>query len=435
MASRKRKPRGRQKEVKKIQYTTKTGYSVERRVGERTAPFTHSELVNQQGTGRVTQFLNSLLEVIRIGFQNVPEGKHWTAYNHASSVLKLTALKGSYPNKEIDFTKVMISTGNLARPENVNVKLIDRELSFTWDPDVEAEGADVNDRVITVAYFPETGQALHVISGAKRTEGSEVMRLPNFKENTIIHTYISFVNRDSTDSSDSVYSGALNYAIQEISNSDDADSAEQQSSVKQPTELKKIKQPGRPKDGVRSRKKVPMPAQNLRMQLVSKAQKLSMAAINIGFASKTAKGTARDRATRYNLLNSVKGTYPELEIDYSKLKFSKGSREGVWGGKLTFEQNYWIKLDWEIPEQCDFKKIANDTAYIIYYKPTIHWGNDVGVARFQSVRSALSHRVRCGKQEDDDLFVHVWMFFVSPDGKQRSDTYYFGSGYLKAKEV
>jgi cation transport regulator ChaB len=434
MASRRRKPRGGKKEVKKIQYTTKTGYSVERTVGERTAPFTHSELVNQQGTGIVTQFLNSLLPVIRIGFQNVPEGKYWTAYNHASSVLKLTALKGSYPNKAIDFTKVMISTGKLALPENVKVGLIDQQLTFSWDTNVEAEGADVNDRVITVAYFPETGQSLHVISGAKRTEGSEVMRLPKFKDNTTIHTYISFVNRDSTDSSDSVYGGELNYTIQEISKSDDASSEEKQSLVKQATVPRKIRQPGRPKNGVRSRKKVAMPAQNLRMQLVSKAQKLFRRAINIGFDSKTAKGTARDRATKYNLLHAVKGAYPELEIDYSKLKFSKGSREGVWGGNLTMEQDYWIKLDWEIPEQCNFKKIGNDTAYVLFYKPTLHWGNDVGIQRFQSVRSALSHRIRCGKQEGDDLFVHVWMFFVSPDGKQRSDTYYFGSGYLKAKE-
>jgi hypothetical protein len=429
----KRPTRRRKKEAKKVSYTTKTGYFVERTVGEREAPFTKPELINQQGTRLVTEFLKSLNPVIRIGYQNVPEGKHWTAYNHASSVLKLTAVKGTYPNKEIDFEKVRLSVGNLAQPKNVKVELADKQLTFSWDANMEAVAADINDRIMVVVYFPETKQSLYVINGAKRTEEREVLPLPDLPENTVIQTYIAFINRDSTECSDSVYSGQFSYVQKsEIANKVIGLGEGQQKLVKELKDLPKVKKSGRPRNDVRRRRKVRIPEHNLRLKLIQNAQRWFAEAINKGFASRNWKGTARGRAIRYNLQHAIKGQYPDLELDYSQLKFSLGSREGVWGAKLTFEENAWVRLDWQIPEICNMKVIGDDKAYVIVYHETTHNGNDISIERFQSIRSALSHRVHIPRAKKDDVeYVHVWMFFESPDGKERSDSYYFGSGYVK----
>jgi hypothetical protein len=428
--------RVKKKEPKEITYVTKVGYTVNRRVGVREAPFTTPELINQQGTGLITEFLRPVISVIRIGFQNIPEGKHWTAYNHASSVLKLTALKGTYPNKKVDFEKVKFTVGNIPQPKNVQVKLDGDQLKFSWDADLEAEGADDNDRIIIVAYFPETLQSLDIINGAKRTEEHEILPLPGFTDTTIIETYISFVNRDTTDVSDSVYSGQI---IIERSDLHVEEALHKTVSVhqnkKQVSELPMVNKSGRSSNSYKKRKKVTIPEQNLRVKLISEAQRYLAPAINVGFTSRTGKGTPYSRASKYNLQNAIIGKYPDIAIDFSKLKVSHGAREGVWAGRLTFEPNCYIKLDWEIPALCNIKAIGNDRAVIVVYQPKSKVVYGINFERFNSQRKALTHRVKLAVNhgyEDEDDFIHVWMFFVSPDGKETSNSYYFGGGYINS---
>lgn len=192
-----------------VSYTTKIGYSVIRQIGTRIAPFTAAELSNQKGTGLVTNFLNPLLPVIRIGFQNVPAGRHWTAYNYASSTLKLGAVKGFGTDKKIDYKKVLLSVGDIPAPSNVKVELIGNELIFEWETDSDSEKADRNDRVMIVAYLPETQKALFLLCGATRTEQRQAMSLPDFTSETVMETYISFVSDDRKSVSTSVYTGQV----------------------------------------------------------------------------------------------------------------------------------------------------------------------------------------------------------------------------------
>lgn len=408
-------------------YTTKTGYSVVRQIGLRKAAFTVSELANQSGTGLITKFLKSVLPVIRTGFQVIPAGKHWTAYNHASSVLKLTALKGSYPNKEIDYEKVLFSKGSIPGPKNVTVKLENGQLNFSWEADLKADGAGTNDRVMIVAYFPETMQSLYILSGAKRTEQQEFLPLPGFTQHTTIETYISFVNDNRNNVSDSVYSGQIFIDVSLIT-----EEKLPQLTNNQDTAVKvlpRVKKPGRNMRYARKRKKVVISEQNLRIKLISDNQRLLTEAINLGFAAAKEKGSAYSRATKYNLKHAIRGQYPDLQVDFSKFRISRGSREGIWAGKLRFEPDSWIQLDWEIPETCDLKEIGNDRAVIAVYQPDSYLLYSLTFERFNTIRKALSHRVRLNN-EGDCGFVHVWMFFISPDGKEISESHYFGSGII-----
>lgn len=192
-----------------VSYTTKVGYSVIRQIGTRIAPFTAAERANQKGTGLVTNFLNALLPVIRIGFQNVPAGKHWTAYNYASSILKLNSLKGSGLDKEINYKAVVLSVGDIPPPKSKKVELLSNKLIFEWEADTDSEKADRNDRVMIVAYFPETLQAIFLLCGATRTEERQIIPLPDFTRETVMETYISFVSDDRKSVSNSVYTGQV----------------------------------------------------------------------------------------------------------------------------------------------------------------------------------------------------------------------------------
>lgn len=192
-----------------VSYPTKVGYSVLREVGLRTAPFTLPELGNQSATALVTNFLRSVMPVIRVGFKNSPKGKHWTAYNHASSVIKKTAIKGSYPDREIDYEKLTFSVGNIPVPANVKVELTHNHLNFTWSADLQSAGSHKNDRVMIVVYFPESLKAVYQFIGAQRTEEKQSFELPELTEETVLETYISYVSEFGGSFSNSAYAGQI----------------------------------------------------------------------------------------------------------------------------------------------------------------------------------------------------------------------------------
>jgi hypothetical protein len=159
----------------------------------------------------VSPFLKPLKEFIRIGFKNTPKPQDWTFSSMASSVNKPGAVKGKYPNLEMNYEKVIVSLGSIPSPKDPVVSIVDQGLEFKWEPDIEAEGADTSDQIMVLAYFPATNKALFMTSGARRTEGLQVLKLPSLAANTIIETYISYVADDRNDVSNSVYTGQLTW--------------------------------------------------------------------------------------------------------------------------------------------------------------------------------------------------------------------------------
>lgn len=189
-------------------YLNKRGQLICRTIGVKTSS-KGGELANQKGTALTTALLDSVKEFIKIGFQNIPPDKNWHYYNYATSVNKLNAIKGIYPNQEIDYQKVMFSIGDLPLPKNPKVTLNNSVIDFTWDADMETAGTDRRDQVMLVAYFPESMRSICLASGARRTEETEKLKLPLFTKKAVIETYISFIGDDRKTLSNTVYAGQL----------------------------------------------------------------------------------------------------------------------------------------------------------------------------------------------------------------------------------
>jgi hypothetical protein len=184
------------------------GKTVARTIGK-VEKYSDKQLEVQMRTGLISPFLSALTEFIRIGFGKTPKLQSWDFFSMAMSQNNPKVIKGKYPNLKIDYKKVMLSMGAIPHPKKPDVKLNDNILEFSWDPNMDAEGADTRDQVMLVAYFPETLKSVFLLSGARRTEGIEQLKLPSFNEETIIETYISFIADDRTDVSNSVYTGQL----------------------------------------------------------------------------------------------------------------------------------------------------------------------------------------------------------------------------------
>ena len=52
--------------------------------------------------------------------------------------------------------------------------------------------------------------------------------------------------------------------------------------------------------------------------------------INLGFRSQAARKTGFNIAIAHVIAEAITGTYPDFELDYTKVLFSKGSLEGIW---------------------------------------------------------------------------------------------------------
>lgn len=170
--------------------------------------------VPQQGNLSKMSLISPLLVAVQsyveLGFKNTKKPKSgWTAYSQALSINLLNGTKGEHLKKEIAYEHLSFSAGDLPQPKNTKVKITGNILEFTWDADMQTDGVDKSDQVMLIAYFPDTIQAITLLSGARRTEEKQLLELPSFTGRTVIETYLSFINDDRTEASKSVYAGQV----------------------------------------------------------------------------------------------------------------------------------------------------------------------------------------------------------------------------------
>jgi hypothetical protein len=163
----------------------------------------------QMGTSLITYLLESLQDFTKIGFKNTPKPRTWSAYNMATSVNKLGALGGEYPNRYINIQDVVLAKGSIPAPVGATVRMVENSIAFNWEPDLAIDGADKSDQVMCLAYFPDINRSIMELNGSKRGVGEHILVLPSFSETMVIETFMCFVSADKEESSDSVYGGQL----------------------------------------------------------------------------------------------------------------------------------------------------------------------------------------------------------------------------------
>ncbi|GGG94008.1 hypothetical protein GCM10007415_31310 [Parapedobacter pyrenivorans] len=144
----------------------------------------------------------------------------------------------------------------------------------------------------------------------------------------------------------------------------------------------------------------------------------------IGFAKAYTGGSTLFNLAMGENLPAVTGEYPDFTIDYSKLRFSNGGLLKPRGVTLVAGEND-VTVNWR-PSVTVFDGKADDDVYVLLYDPelAIFYTSDEVVQR--SVGQAVI-------AVDDDTVGHqaeVWLFCVSRDGTQISDTVYGGTVVL-----
>jgi hypothetical protein len=171
----------------------------------------------------VSKFVTPINSFVNIGFKLDIKGTAMVARNAAMSY-NSAAVNGEYPNQQFDYTKAVVTAGKLLGPENPQVVLneynpvaVKCSLKFSWAVNPDWNYIRQRDQVMMLAFFPETGTANWCLSGARRSEGSDVLAIfPDFidRVNTIkqtyVETYMAFIADDRESISGSIYTGRVN---------------------------------------------------------------------------------------------------------------------------------------------------------------------------------------------------------------------------------
>jgi Family of unknown function (DUF6266) len=168
-------------------------------------------------------------------------------------------------------------------------------------------------------------------------------------------------------------------------------------------------------------------AQQKNLALISSFLAKFSESIEIGFQSSRPTSSAMNRAMKYNMEHAWTDSEEGKCLSLPDLVLSDGKRESAWADQLVFEEGKKVVVSWELPETVDRKIIGNDVLHLIFYfvEPNLDF-HYCG----KTVRSDLND-VRVFRGEIAGSTVHGWMFFVSPDGKETTESEYLGSGILK----
>ncbi len=144
--------------------------------------------------------------------------------------------------------------------------------------------------------------------------------------------------------------------------------------------------------------------------------------VNIGYKSLAVGMTGYNVATSDMVASAISGVYPQLEIDYTKVIFSKGVLTGVYDVICTSPARPQVKITWQ-NNSGSGTGVATDVAVVLIYNPA---------------KSAFVYNLNNGaeRSEAEEIItlpaefsgdtVQVWLAFMTPNKKTFSTSIHAG---------
>lgn len=166
-----------------------------------------AQLEQQARFALVIKTLQPVTKLLNEGFKNGKTARA-TGYNLALQHLINNAITGTYPNFAIDYSKMVISKGNLIAPSNPQLAIDAGTLGISWSPILSKYGAFLTDELTALIYNPAKNIYLPA-EGATRGEGSLEFELPTEFAGDTLHVYLFFTSIEGNRHSNSTYAGQI----------------------------------------------------------------------------------------------------------------------------------------------------------------------------------------------------------------------------------
>lgn len=155
----------------------------------------------------IVSFLRPFTSVLRFLFRD--SAQKMTAFNAALKYNIGVAIKGAYPAFEIDYTKVILSKGNLEGALNpVASSDVPATIKVNWADNTSEGNASADDNAVIIAYHPVLKKQVTTIVGT-RVAGTANVVAPDAWSGSEVEVYFAFTNASNDELSDSVYLGSI----------------------------------------------------------------------------------------------------------------------------------------------------------------------------------------------------------------------------------
>lgn len=163
--------------------------------------------------------------------------------------------------------------------------------------------------------------------------------------------------------------------------------------------------------------------QRLRFSAVIKFLKPINAVLNIGYHSVRGMKTPLNAAVSYHVKNAIMGTYPNYELDMSKVVFSQGELVGPWLPTLAIGVSGDLEVRWQNNSDMGVFAHADDDAFLLIYN-----ANKLQFVVLEHAASRSEEAINLILPANffgDELA--CWLSFVSKDGKKVATSLFIGT--------
>lgn len=174
-------------------------------------PRTEAQVTQRTRFSLIGKMMKTLIPVIRVGYAGLV-GKGKSAFSEAMKYNVINAVIGLFPDFEIDFEAVKITTGKLYGTGSASATAAAGSISYVWDTDL-LNNAAASDRVILAAFNPTRNESVYNMHAADRADGNASLSLPPTWDGDQADSYLAFISEDGKLVADSLYTGRVTVAM------------------------------------------------------------------------------------------------------------------------------------------------------------------------------------------------------------------------------
>jgi hypothetical protein len=187
------------------------GKQIMRQIGISTKEPTEKQKKQRRGVGLSNKFVKGIRVFVNQGFELAAKGTNHTAFSLAQSVNSKRIIAGTYPDQTVDFSKALVTKGNLPLLRGAAVNVVEEGFEFVWDPHYETEAGEYwKDQVMLLVMHEDTFCSISTYAGAMRRNGRDLLHAVGLQAGNY-HVYISILADDRKRISDSIYLGAVQW--------------------------------------------------------------------------------------------------------------------------------------------------------------------------------------------------------------------------------
>lgn len=132
-----------------------------------------------------------------------------TRSNQAMSYLMREALVFTDPDFEWNYSKVLISRGDLTGIDEATITVAAGQINVMWTDNSDQGEARADDRLVLVVYAPESKAVVYSLAAGARTDAAAALAMPSYLAGAEVHVWATFVAADEKLFATSLYLGSI----------------------------------------------------------------------------------------------------------------------------------------------------------------------------------------------------------------------------------